>query len=218
MNPVPASARASSMRWHQHGWNGPGVMVYPGELGLAFPKLTSSNSRESSRACLRYNCIAWAANDATRPWWPNRYGVGYWPQGIHEETLKAFVATYGSVGYTICDSPWLEEGVEKIAIYTDADGRPKHAARQLPDGRWTSKMGVRGIDIEHESLALVAGAEYGDIACYMKRPIGGKREAAEATGEPYHNRIPLPFDKAVEGLLAVKPKKRAVRKKKPAKK
>jgi hypothetical protein len=34
----------------------------------------------------------------------------------------------------------------------------------------------------------------------------------------YSNRIPLPFDKAVEGLLAVKPKKPAKPKKKPGKK
>jgi hypothetical protein len=35
---------------------------------------------------------------------------------------------------------------------------------------------------------------------------------------PHNNRIPLPFDQAVEGLLAVKPNKRPARKEKPAKK
>lgn len=37
--------------------------------------------------------------------------------------------------------------------------------------------------------------------------------------EPKNNRISLPFDKAVEGLLAVKPEKKAAKpKKKPGKK
>jgi hypothetical protein len=49
-----------------------------------------------------------------------------------------------------------------------------------------------------------------------------KRTEAAAIGRPRKNRqrkppvrIPLPFDRAVEGLLAVAPKKKAKRKKKP---
>jgi hypothetical protein len=44
----------------------------------------------------------------------------------------------------------------------------KHAARQLPSGRWTSKIGVLE-DIEH-SLRDLEGDEYGTATVLMKRP------------------------------------------------
>ena len=42
----------------------------------------------------------------------------------------------------------------------------------------------------------------------------GKDEKLKARESFHSNRIPLPFDKAVEGLLAVKPKKKATKPKK----
>jgi hypothetical protein len=44
----------------------------------------------------------------------------------------------------------------------------RHAARQLTDGTWTSKLG-REIDITH-TLPGLEGGEYGRIAMYMRRP------------------------------------------------
>ena len=61
--------------------------------------------------------------------------------------------------------------LEKIALYADgATQAPKHAAHQLPDGRWESKLGG-GIDIQHDSLAELAGPIYGEVVCFLKRPI-----------------------------------------------
>jgi hypothetical protein len=49
------------------------------------------------------------------------------------------------------------------------DGEPTHAARQLPNGKWTSKLG-RWQDIEHELDGLV-GEMYGTVKQILKRAI-----------------------------------------------
>ena len=41
----------------------------------------------------------------------------------------------------------------KVAIYGDAEGYT-HTSRQLPDGKWTGKIGKLQ-DIEHDSLAAL---------------------------------------------------------------
>lgn len=74
-----------------------------------------------------------------------------------------------ALGYVPCDTPDTEPGMEKVALFADEDGVPTHAARKLPGGRWTSKLG-RLEDIEH-ALDGVAGEEYGVARRVMKRPI-----------------------------------------------
>jgi hypothetical protein len=63
----------------------------------------------------------------------------------------------------------LELEYQKIAIYIDVSGTPTHAARQLPNGKWTSKLGWLE-DIEHE-LDGLTGDRYGCVAQILKRPI-----------------------------------------------
>jgi hypothetical protein len=72
-------------------------------------------------------------------------------------------------------------GVEKIAIYVRSD-IPSHVARQLPNGKWTSKLGLRE-DIEHDLEAL-EGPEYGSVVLILSRPEGGQEELGldEPTG------------------------------------
>jgi hypothetical protein len=77
------------------------------------------------------------------------------------------VQAFESLGYQLCEHGHLEAGFAKVAIYA-LDGKPAHAARQLPDGRWTSKLG-RDIDIAH-SLSGLVGPAYGEVAIYVKRP------------------------------------------------
>jgi hypothetical protein len=67
-----------------------------------------------------------------------------------------------------CEDGRLESGFEKIALFA-LEGLPKHAARQLQSGRWTSKLG-RLEDIEH-TLDDLTGALYGSVALVMKRPV-----------------------------------------------
>jgi hypothetical protein len=75
---------------------------------------------------------------------------------------------YKALGYLPCDSPTLESRYDKIAIFADATGEPRHAARQLPAGGWTSKLGDH-VDIEHEDLVAVGGLFYGEPTVYMRR-------------------------------------------------
>jgi hypothetical protein len=51
------------------------------------------------------------------------------------------VAALATLGYQLCEGDALEPAFERIALFADADGRPTHAARQLPSGLWTSKLG-----------------------------------------------------------------------------
>ncbi|HZF41550.1 MAG TPA: hypothetical protein VE715_22215 [Blastocatellia bacterium] len=60
----------------------------------------------------------------------------------------------------------------KIAIYVDRDSLLSHVARQTRSGTWKSKLGIRGKDIEHDSLELLEGDEqdeYGQVAKLMKK-------------------------------------------------
>jgi hypothetical protein len=63
--------------------------------------------------------------------------------------VPAFRAAFAAFGYVDCTDTSSEEGFEKIAIYAISSGIPKHASRQLPSGRWTSKVGHLE-DIEHD--------------------------------------------------------------------
>jgi hypothetical protein len=134
-------------------------------IELAFPSLVNSGYRITSRATSEYNCIAWAAGECDRWWWPD--SEYYWPENVpHSISLDAFIAAYATLGYTPTTEIVHEPGVEKIAIYT-RDGKPTHASRQLPSGRWTSKLG-NAEDIEHAFDDLI-GQIYGTISCILAR-------------------------------------------------
>jgi hypothetical protein len=144
-------------------------MVKP--LEEAFPKLAGSGYRVTSPRDGDYNCIAWAAGETHLWWWPGQdTAKEYWPPGIpRERTRDPFVAVFASLGYTICEGDGLEAGHEKIALFADADGKPTHAARQLPHGLWSSKLG-KAEDIEHR-LHDLEGTLYGLVLLIMKRPV-----------------------------------------------
>jgi hypothetical protein len=137
--------------------------VFPGLRGTAY-QVTSPPDDAS-------NCIAWAAGDPTQEWWPNPADAprsAYWPPGVpREETLEAFQQAFATLGYAVCNDDRREAGYEKIALFALL-GAPKHAARQLPSGRWTSKLGV-GEDIEH-ALHDLTGMVYGSVVLVLKRP------------------------------------------------
>ena len=134
----------------------------------AFPSLESEGYSETSPAAPDYNCIAWAAGRTDVAWWPDPQGLGFWPENApRTETLEAFYRAFEVIGYSACSDAALETGFEKIALYA-LGGRPKHAARQLPDGRWTSKLG-KHIDIAH-TLRGLEGPMYGQVDGFMKRP------------------------------------------------
>jgi hypothetical protein len=137
--------------------------LFPGLRGKEW-KITSPHER-------RYNCIAWSASDAAQWLWPGDPADGfYWPEGVERtETLAAFTALYVLLGYAECMDSTHESGHEKIAIFAAPDGVPTHAARQLFNGRWTSKLG-RLEDIEHDLLD-VCGEIYGSVVKVMRRTL-----------------------------------------------
>jgi hypothetical protein len=133
------------------------------------PRLTDSNCSVTSPIKNRYNCIAWAAGDDKKNWWPL---YGYWPPGcVRAETTSAFIDAFGTLGYLPCRDGSLEPNNEKIAIFarrTIKGDVPTHAARQLADGTWTSKMGTLE-DIEHHTADAVGGPVYGEVICFLAK-------------------------------------------------
>ena len=96
-------------------------------------------------------------------------GHVWWPPGIAREvTLAAFLLAYESVGYRTCSDGTRVLGVEKIAIFALNDV-PRHVARQLEDGQWTSKLGPAE-DITHATLDALEGPLYGRAVAFMGRP------------------------------------------------
>jgi hypothetical protein len=139
-------------------------------LTKAFPNLETEGCHETSPASEKYNCIAWAAGQQNQWWWPYQHPAYFWPEGVNRVvTLDAFFQAFASIGYHQCETGNLEVGFEKVAIYA-LDGEPTHAARQLSDGTWTSKLG-KDIDISH-TLPVLEGSTYGQVVAYLKRALG----------------------------------------------
>lgn len=135
-----------------------------------FPHLSADNRRVTSPATPEYNCLAWAGGESHR-WWQPGEGF-YWPTPADPDAmdLTDLIAAFAAVGFIPCSSGEWESGVEKIALYADSTGEYTHAARQLPDGKWTSKLG-QGEDIEHHTPDDLAGGVYGNVAAFMQRPV-----------------------------------------------
>ena len=138
-----------------------------------FPNLGDQNPKKTSDWDQTYNCIAWAAGDSDQ-WWDVETGY-YWPVGASVGSdVTDLIEAFETLGYVQCCNGKLETGIEKVALF--AQGTEwTHAARQLPNGNWTSKLG-QAEDIEHTSPELVEGTNYGFVYCFMKREISNERD------------------------------------------
>jgi hypothetical protein len=139
----------------------------------AFPRLTGSVGYElRSPPDEVYNCIAFAADETDRWWWPIH--GSFWPPGVPRDlTLDAFIAAFETIGYQQCSDDSFEPGYEKVTLYA-LDGVPKHAARQEPaTGMWLSKLGMSH-DIAHARTEDVGGGVYGEPVRYLYRPTKDK--------------------------------------------
>ena len=148
----------------------------PSEL----PRLTQDNHAITSCYDTRYNCIAWAASDILR-WWEPASGThhgrpNYWPADVPKEwNVAAYAAAFATLGYVDSGNGFLEPGWEKVALFAVESGgnfSVEHAARQLPDGTWTSKLGDCE-DITHMSVTDVCCPDYGSVVRFLKRRLGG---------------------------------------------
>lgn len=131
-----------------------------------FPRLSPDRFRLMSDRTVIYNCIAWAAGDSNHCRQPG----DFWPLETKADDYGVDVleSAFRSLGYQPCDQYHYEEGYDKVVLYGDSLFFT-HAARQLPNGKWTSKLGKLE-DIEHDSPEDLTGGVYGEIARIMKRP------------------------------------------------
>jgi hypothetical protein len=138
-----------------------------GSFFSSFPHLKKSEFQICSPESVEYNCIAWAAGRSDVLCWPNN--MMFWPLTCPcEETVDAFIAFFATLGYKPCKDGEKERGIEKIALYAKGS-KPKHAARQLRSGKWTSKLGI-SFDIEHD-LKDLEGSTYGNVVLFLCRPL-----------------------------------------------
>lgn len=128
--------------------------------------------RKTSPKTDDYNCLAWALG-LMRPWMdPIDHQITpgkYWPPGIPEDwSIAATRQIFEQSGYneeTTVQA--FEPEWEKVAIFSNTSGE-LHFARQLPNGKWTSKLGQH-IDIEHDDLECLKGNIYGEWRVILKR-------------------------------------------------
>jgi hypothetical protein len=163
------AAEAVLAKCAKHGWNGDGseAMSVEQELEAAFPRLQTSTYRITSPQDRSYNCIAWAAEENSAWWEPDPIGLYFWPKQIPREySLEAYRSVFESLGYVENSSEMFQPTFERIALFAKS-GKPSHAARQLPSGLWSSKLG-RGADLEHELHAL-EGDLYGTVTLLFSR-------------------------------------------------
>ena len=142
-----------------------------------FPRLASDqNFKITSKKTSDYNCIAWAYNIDNRWMWPNTGehpfldGVDYWPDNsVMRPTIENFIQAFKLKGYECCENGDFEEGYQKVALYAKPESDEcTHAARQLRNGFWTSKIGHLE-DIQHGTAYTIENNSYGEVRCFMKR-------------------------------------------------
>jgi hypothetical protein len=142
-------------------------------LERKFKALVSAGYRVTSEWTTAYNCIAYAAGDTSRKWdcTPVPIPGYYWPpEAKTGDYIDALESAFEVIGFTQCDNGDLEDGYEKVALYVDSNGKWTHAAKQLPDGNWSSKLG-NAEDIAHRSPHCFGGSDYEDVMRFMRRPL-----------------------------------------------
>jgi hypothetical protein len=134
-----------------------------------FPDLVEGISFEfTSPVDLNYNCLAWALS------YDNRYldrGNGcYWPwEDASEETADGWARVCEHHQFTMLPDKDVSftPGVEKIAILRNSAGE-LHAARQNSEGKWKSKLGAWGPDIDHTDLKGLEEV-YGQVVVVLQK-------------------------------------------------
>jgi len=132
------------------------------------PRLVGSGYELTSPENGLYNCIAWAANDNRKFWWPDPMFRRHWPIARRSVTRTCFIEAFEFIGFAVCEGDVVESEFIKVALY-ELNGTPTHMARQLPNGKWTSKCGPLE-DITHTLRDLETGI-YGQVALFMKKPL-----------------------------------------------
>src|SRR5262249_13007391 len=133
-----------------------------------FPRSTPATLIEKSPATPAYNCIAWTLGQSN-VWYDTAPGY-YWPPRVRRPAtvVTNVIERYRRLGFVECESLDLEPGMEKVVLYS-TDGQFQHAALQLENGKWTSKLGCYE-DVEHDLADALLGGELEKIAAVLMRP------------------------------------------------
>lgn len=144
-----------------------------------FPLLLEGNfSITSLRSDIRqfvtpnYNCCAWALHRKDK-WLQHSKGfleeISLDIDKI-DDSVNTYIHIYSFYGFEVCANGVLEDNFEKIVLYEKNGQRFSHVARQLKNGKWTSKLG--GLeDIEHLTPYTLNGVVYGQPKVFMKRVL-----------------------------------------------
>jgi hypothetical protein len=133
-----------------------------------FPRL-GEDFEVLAAATESYNCISWSVGSMSS--W-------YWPRDA--ATLDVFDAVYAHYGFRrVAGLDYkLAAGQDKVVLYARRDGEGgvelTHAARQLADGSWSSKLGSLPL-IRHLHPDDVAGPAYGVPYVLYVRPRPARR-------------------------------------------
>jgi hypothetical protein len=120
-----------------------------------------------------YNCLAWAVENNQKWFNPERFCAGYyWPKGVERHwSMKTVIHVLSEYGFDEeVELATFEDGIVKVAIYADVDEYPTHFARQLANGKWTSKAGEL-IDFEHDSLECLHCDDYGKVTKIVQKKV-----------------------------------------------
>jgi hypothetical protein len=133
-------------------------------IELNFPRLAEKvNFEFTSPHTYDYNCVAWADNKQDD--WTQFYDN----QGNLILAAGRYIQHFLDQGFFEIDNGDFELGEQKVAIYINSiTGHFKHVARQLENGRWTSKLGDWE-DIEHTEVGVLLGPSYGDTIVFLGR-------------------------------------------------
>ncbi len=132
-----------------------------------FPNSALEPFEMTSPATGMYNCIAWALGKTYGFFWPGLEEYYNWPDHLpRSESLDGLALIFQDSGCEACQNALLETGFQKVTLFAK-DGAPTHAARQLPDGSWTSKLGALE-DVRH-SIFAISGGMYGEVVLVLKR-------------------------------------------------
>ena len=145
------------------------MLLLKQHLNLKFPKLKNEDYNIVGDYSDKYNCIAYAAGDTNRSWSITQ-GNYYWPDyATRTRSIESLKQVFVGIGYEQCNDNKIENGYKKIALYESEEGWT-HAAIQMPNGYWRSKLGDGPI-IEHKNPQSLSNKEYGKPTIYMKIKI-----------------------------------------------
>jgi len=140
------------------------------DLISEFPQLASEDYEIVGDPTDQYNCIAYAAGDTSR-WWEHNENY-HWPDhASRSNSMESLKQVFLGLGFQPCaNDSGVEGGYQKVVLY-EQEGSWAHAAIQMPNGRWRSKIG-RGPVIEHQSPQSLSSGIYGEPTTYMRRATG----------------------------------------------